>query len=455
MTSPADPPEAAPPTPPTPADPATLLRSRSYVGLLVLGAIVGVPVAAVAFFYLKATNESQKYLFTTLPNDLGFHGEPMWWPLPLLALCGILVALAIHYLPGPGGHEPANGFQFGGPPTGIELPGVFLASFATLALGAVLGPEAPLVAIGGGLGALAVHLIKRDAPAMATMVIGGAGSFAAISTLLGSPLTGAFLLMEAAGLGGTLMAVVMMPGLLAAGIGALIFVGLDKWTGFGTYSLAVPDIPHAGSPTGSEFLWAIVIGLAASVLGNAIRYLALIVKPFVVRRRLLLSPVVGLVVAGCAIAFAEATGKSSSLVLFSGENSLAGLIEGAAGWTAGALVLLVLFKGLAYSASLSAFRGGPTFPGMFIGAAGGMALSHLAGLPMIAGVGMGIGAMTVVMLDLPLTSVLLVSVFLQADALALMPLVICAVVVAFVASARIRPLLPPITNEDPASNPSP
>jgi H+/Cl- antiporter ClcA len=450
MTSPSDPPEV-PDAAPTPTDPATLLRSRSYVGLLVLGAIVGVPVAFIAFFYLKSVNEAQQYLFTTLPNDLGFHGEPMWWPLPLLALCGVLVGLTIHYLPGPGGHEPANGFQFAGPAPGIELPGIILASFATLALGAVLGPEAPLVAIGGGLGALAVHLIKRDAPAMATMVIGGAGSFAAISTLLGSPLTGAFLLMEAAGLGGTLMAVVMMPGLLAAGVGALIFVGLDKWTGFGTFSLAVPDIPHAGSPTGSEFLWALVIGLAASVLGNAIRYVALSVKPFVTRRRLLLSPLVGLFVGAAAIAFAEASGKSSSQVLFSGENSLAGLIEGAAGWTVGALVLLVLFKGLAYSASLSAFRGGPTFPGMFIGAAGGMALSHLPGLPMIAGVGMGIGAMTVVMLDLPLTSVLLASVFLQADALQLMPLIICAVVVAFVASARIRPLLPPITTEEPAA----
>ena len=43
---------------------------------------------------------------------------------------------------------------------------------------------------------------------------------------------------------------------------------------------------------------------------------------------------------------------------------------------------------------------------MFIGAAGGIALSHLPGLPMIAGAAMGIGAMTAVMLKLPLTSVL-------------------------------------------------
>ena len=78
-------------------------------------------------------------------------------------------------------------------------------------------------------------------------MIGAAGSFAAISTLLGSPLTGAFLLMEVAGIGGPMLGVVLVPGLLAAGIGSLIFVGLDSWTGLGTFSLAVPDIPAAGS----------------------------------------------------------------------------------------------------------------------------------------------------------------------------------------------------------------
>jgi hypothetical protein len=78
---------------------------------------------------------------------------------------------------------------------------------------------------------------------------------------------------------------------------------------------------------------------------------------------------------------------------------------------------------------------------MFLGAAGGIALSHLPGLPMIAGAAMGIGAMTVSMLGLPLVAVLLTALFLQADGLALMPLVIVAVVVAYVVAARLEPLL--------------
>ena len=164
----------------------------------------------------------------------------------------MLVALAIRYLPGTGGHEPSEGFKSGGPVQPVELFGIVAAAFATLSLGVVLGPEAPLIAIGSGLGVLAVHLVKRDAPPMAAVVIGAAGSFAAIATLLGSPLVGAFLLMEMVGLGGPMMEIVLIPGLLAAGVGSLIFVGLNSLTGFGAFSLAVSSIPHVGSPNGDR-----------------------------------------------------------------------------------------------------------------------------------------------------------------------------------------------------------
>ena len=408
--------------------------------LLVLAAIVGVPVSVAAYFFLALVSKMQVWIFTDLPKGLGFHGEPPWWPILPLVLAGVLVSLTIRYLPGKGGRSPAEGFKAGeGPPPLKDLPGIVLAAFATLSLGVVLGPEGPLIALGAGLGALAVRLVKRDAPARVQSVMAAAGSFAAISTILGSPLTGAFLLMEASGLGGPTMQLVLVPGLLAAGIGSLIFVGLNAWTGLGTFSLAIPGLPHVGAPTGAEFLWALAIGLIAVPVGSGIRWLALFLRPHVERRILLLTPVVGLAVAGLAIAFAEATGKGSSEVLFSGQSALGPFITNSASYTVGALLLLIVCKGLAYGVSLSSFRGGPTFPALFIGAAGGVALSHLPGLSLVNGVAMGIGAMSVVMLRLPLTSVLLASLLLSSDGLAVMPVVIVAVVVAFVASARFTP----------------
>lgn len=115
--------------------------TRRYVALLVLAAILGVPIAALAYFFLKLVDVLQA-VFTNLPSGLAFHGEPLWWPLLPLTLAGLLVGLTIRYLPGKGGHSPTDGFHTGGVITQAEIPGVFLAALATLSLGAVLGPEA-------------------------------------------------------------------------------------------------------------------------------------------------------------------------------------------------------------------------------------------------------------------------------------------------------------------------
>jgi hypothetical protein len=245
--------------------------------------------------------------------------------------------------------------------------------------------------------------------------------------------------METVGLGGAMLEVVLLPGLLAAGVGALIFVGLDAWTGFGTFSLAIPHLPPYSHPDLAQFGWALVLAPAAALLGIAIKQFALMLRPHVERRLILLTPLVGLAVAGLAIAFAAATGKGSSEVLFSGQSALGPFIGHATGYSLGALLMLLLCKGLAYGASMSGFRGGPVFPAMFTGAVGGAAMSHLPGLPLIPAVAMGIGAMSVAILRLPLTSVLLTTLLLQSDGLAVTPLVIVAVVIAYVVSARIAP----------------
>jgi len=425
----------------TRAEPVTLLRSRSYLGLLLLAALLGVPVSASAYGFLALVSYLQKELFTRLPHGLGFISTPRWWPLPVLLAGGVLAGLAIRYLPGNGGPSPAGGFKVHGAPAPSALPGVVLAALATLCFGLVLGPEMPLIALGGGLAVLAVRLARRPVPDQAKAVLASAGSFAAISTLLGSPIVGAFLLMEASGLGGPVLSLVLVPGLLAAGIGSLIFVGLGSLTGLGTFSLAIPGLPHFAQPDLAEFGWAVVIGVAAALTGTGLRWLGRLVQRWADRYTMPVLPAGSLIVAGLAIGYAQSTGKPASDVLFSGQSALGPLVTHAAGYTAGAVVLLVVCKGLGYAISLGSFRGGPVFPGMFVGAAGGVALSHLPGLPLVAGVAMGIGAMSSVMLTLPLTSVLLATLLLASDGIAVMPLVIVAVVVTYVASARIGPAL--------------
>ncbi|WUL09568.1 chloride channel protein [Streptomyces sp. NBC_00354] len=423
----------------TSPDPFAQVRSRGYVRLLVVAAVLGVPISAGAYGFLALVDGLQSWTYADLPKALGFQGTPPWWPLPLLAVAGLLVGLTIRCLPGTGGHKPAEGLSVSGAPRPVELPGVLLAAVATLGLGAVLGPEGPLIMLGSGVAVWLVRLFKPAVPPPVEAMVGAAGSFAAVSTLLGSPITGAFLLMEVSGIGGPMLGIVLVPGLLAAGIGSLVFVGLDNWTGLGTYSLALQDVPQANSPTVAEFGWALVIGLAAAFVGTGIRQSALLLQSRVERHLVPATVLMGLAVAGLAIAYAEGSGKAATEVLYSGQAALGPLLANSAGYTVGTSMLLVACKGLAYTASLGAFRGGPIFPAMFLGAAGGIALSHLPGLQLTSAFAMGIGAMSVAMLRLPLTSVLLATLLLGAQGLTVMPLVIVAVVVAYVVTLRLSP----------------
>ena len=132
-----------------PPDPAALIRSRQYRVLLVLAALVGLLVSAASWCFLEGVHELQVWVYKDLPKDVGYSSVPLWWPLPWLALAGLLTAFAVVRLPGHGGHVPVDGLKAGGPQTRpIELPGVLLAALATLGLGLVLGPEGPLIAVG-------------------------------------------------------------------------------------------------------------------------------------------------------------------------------------------------------------------------------------------------------------------------------------------------------------------
>jgi H+/Cl- antiporter ClcA len=243
---------------------------------------------------------------------------------------------------------------------------------------------------------------------------------------------GAFLIMEIAGISGMTLSLVALPGLLASGIGALVFVGLDNWTGLGTFSLALTSVPPAVPPTLATLAWALVMGVVAALLGWLIRSVGLWLRPIVHLNRVLVTSALGLLIGCTAMVYQLISGQSFTQVLFSGQDALPELVEKATDYSVAVMILLIVCKTLAYGLSLSAFRGGPVFPSMFIGAAIGIAASGLPGMNLAAGIGMGIGAMCTAMLRLPLTSTLLAVVLMGADGVLVTPEVVVAVAVAFV-----------------------
>src|ERR1700709_191693 len=219
---------------------------KAFLELLALAAAVGVVVSLAAWGFLELIHQIQVGLFTDLPEELGYHhGAPSWFYVVVLGIAGLLTAAAIDRLPGEGGHVPAEGLKIGGGPVQpIELPGIILAAFATIGGGLVLGPEAPLIALGAGLGVFAIRSLKKDTPADAQAGVAAAGS-AAMALLSNPPIIAAVILLEALGLDREKLPLILLPGLLAAGIGSLISVRVGARNGVTTR----PHSRRAAAPT--------------------------------------------------------------------------------------------------------------------------------------------------------------------------------------------------------------
>ena len=265
--------------------------------------------------------------------------------------------------------------------------------------------------------------------------------------MFASPLIAAVILIEATAIGGARQRLVLLPGLLAAGIGTLVSIGMGSFTGLSSrdYALGPLPLPHFGHPDIAQFGWTIALAIAVAVVVRPIMLGGLSTHRVVVRRIVILLPIVGLIIAGLAIAFHGATGKSVNEVLFSGQEALPGLLRQAGTWSLGALALVIVFKGLAYMLSLGSFRGGPVFPALFLAAAGGIMASRLPGFSLTPAVAVGMGAAIAAVLRLPLAAIVLATLLTANSGTGDEPLIIVGVVVAYLITLRISAPAPAVS----------
>nr|WP_246127464.1 chloride channel protein [Embleya hyalina] len=456
MSTPPEP----PPDPPDRASPARatrelheVLRAPGYLRLLLVAAVVGIPVSLAAFGFLTLEHAMQTGLWEHLPHEMGYSVAPWWWPLPLLTLAGLVVAGVAARLPGAGGHLPVNGL--GGPPIlPSALPGVVVAALASLSFGAVLGPEAPLMAIGSALALSAVRSAKRAAAPELVAVLSAAGSAAAIAVVFGSPLVAAVLIIEGARLAGPRLTALILPCLLASGVGAVVFTGFGAWSGLATGALALPSLPPSRSLRAGDFLWgmplAALIGCGVVLLMTLGRRVADWTGPHPTRRIVMCAIVVGALTAG----YAASTGRSPEEAALSGQSTLAALAADPHSWSTSALALLVLAKGLAWSVSLGSLRGGPVFPVLMLGAAAALLCQDLPGFGALPGLAVGLAAAASAALRLPLSATVLGVLLLGDQGTEQVPVLIVASVVAFVVGELTRARCAPHPPDSATAGPS-
>jgi H+/Cl- antiporter ClcA len=339
------------------------LGGRAYLRLILLGALIGIPAALVAAGFLAVVHQLQHWLWDTIPDDLGRSSPPWYLLIGLPALGGCIVLAARRLLPGDGGHDPLGGLST--KPTPLSYgPGVLLAALGTLPFGAVLGPEAPLMALGSVVALSVTPLVKLGAREQA--VLATAGSMSAVSAVFGGPLVAGVLMVEA-GVGmGAMLIPILIPGLVAAAIGYLLFTGLGNWAGIQESLLTVPGLPAYTHERVLDLVVGLCVGIAAALLLAAVRRYGARVAEFA-KPRMAAGLILGGVAVGVLALLARALGGNSQDVLFSGETAVPHIItEG----SFGVLIVVLAAKALGYAISLgSGFRGGPVFPAIFIGVA--------------------------------------------------------------------------------------
>ncbi|MEV5546140.1 chloride channel protein [Streptomyces sp. NPDC052309] len=430
------------------------LLSPGYLRLLLLCVLLGVPIALACFFFVGLQHQLEHWVWTSLPEAAGYDAPPWWWPLPALVLAGLVLAPVVTRMPGAGGHLPVDGL--GGAPVGPgALPGAVLAALATLPLGVVLGPEAPLMAVGSGLALLAVRR-AGGVDGRARAVVATAGSTAAISTILGGPVVAAVLLIEGAGLAGARMVVLLLPCLLASAAGALVFTGFGQWTGLEIGALALPDVPPGANPDAGDFLWGVPTAALIAVGVALARRLGRRTVSWTRHRTAVRTVACATAVGVCLSAYALITGRSPAEAALSGQATLALLAAHPHAWSVGALVALVACKGLAWGIALGSLRGGPVFPAVLLGTATAMACSGLPGFGAAPALALGISAASAAVTGLPLASAVLAVLLVGRDAYDQMPLIVTASVVAFVVTQLVRRAPKTETETEPeAAGPDP
>jgi H+/Cl- antiporter ClcA len=439
---PSSPGAAGPPAPqrpaPTAAGPPEAPSPGEYLRILVVAALLGVPVALGSAAFMSATHGLTTLVWTTVPDSAGWTTPPGWYVLAVPALAGLLVAVALR-LPGHGGEPAVKGIALE-PLSPVQLVSALLAALASLGLGLVLGPEAPLTALGLSAGLVAARALRPRASGGQILVI--AGAFAAISTVFGGPLPSALLLFELVARSGmvpsAVLGSVLLPGFLASGTAALVFTGVDHWPGVAETVLKLPPLPDYPTVRLPDVAWCLLVALVTAVVVAGARQAARQLAGRTAR----VSPATllcgaGLAVGLLAVGFRAVSSQPVDLVLFSGENALPQLI---AETSAGVLALLLLVKGVAYALSLGAgFRGGPTFPAVTLGVVTGVLASILLpGLDLTPAVIAGVAASASAALGLSFFGALLAALLAGSAAAETIPIAVIASVIGWLVATALE-----------------
>lgn len=156
--------------------------SRTFLLWALLGLIGGV-VAGIYWIALEF-----------LTRQLAFFNG--WQVIPVMAICGLLAGLVIHFIGDPGEIQLiVNNIRFNkGKLDPKNNPSMILSSLLCVASGGSLGPEAPLVQVTGSTGTWLGKIFRLKGEELRSLSIAGMAS--GFTALFGAPLGGSLFSLE-------------------------------------------------------------------------------------------------------------------------------------------------------------------------------------------------------------------------------------------------------------------
>lgn len=381
--------------------------------LLAVCAVLGVIVALVFVGFEELLHEGQHYLWVTLigasPSNLAIIG--------LTSVGGVLVGLALRFLPGHGGAHPADGHNIlaaGEDARASWLAGIFTVGLLGLCFGASLGPEGAVLPVAAGIAVLISRWLRVPGPM--GQLVKAAGLGALLASMLGSPLAGLVPLMEmipTAALSS--MAMLVLPSLTAGATAVLTLQVLNREPQ-GLLPLDYTQFRPV------HLLWAVLIGILAGAVGLAVDRGVHLMRHVTIKldaRSVILTTTIGGVLLGILYAI------GGENVRFSGIPELLQLAADTD--TARTAMAAIAIKVLATALCLAVgYRGGKIFPVAFAGGATGLAV-HLMfpSIPMPVAVAVGLAAAMATALGAPATAAIIVASMLSPT---LLPLALVGIV---------------------------
>ncbi|GAB4369721.1 MAG: chloride channel protein [Elainellaceae cyanobacterium] len=405
-----------------------MVKPLSLRQILLYAAGLGVTVGLLSTGYYLLLKLGLQVIWQSLPGmfHLSDPNDTRYYAWILTTLGGFLVGVIVHYLSAPTGLEAAVGeIHSKGRINYQHIPGMAIASLVSMMFGSSAGPEAPLVDINGGAGSWLGDRLRAGKDT--TRILTFCGMSAAFGAFFGSPLGSALLALELPHFLGLEYYEALIPVIVAAICGFVVFRLCTGSTIGGIY-----QFPAYSELQPSHLIHALILG----IIGAAVAILFVLIfrgtRYLVARLRVqpvLLTTLGGLGIGLIAIFF--------PLTLFYGEEQIQTVIDTGTSLGAKQLLLTAIAKMVTVSLCLqTGFRGGFIFPLFFIGATIGMAVHlMLPQIPATVSMVCMMASITVAIMKTPVSMALILTVISDTD---LIPIITVSSMISFLLTSNLR-----------------